>query len=140
MDCHSCSHLISVLLPTQHIGKITPCLLGQNGFPQCGRDELCYFIFKNNSQNKQVAWEDFGKETMNWIWYEKCTSSRKWQTGTSPILYMSSLLASYIVIKMVTADNAEAKEVVYWKLISTIINNCTINKWNKITLKDLSSP
>lgn len=117
MDWHSCSSLISALLFTHHIGKITLCILGQNGGLTVWKGwygtslvcqlciaiiyELSCFIFKNNSQNKQVT-----HRTNKWLeiipakklWFEFGIKNAQFQendsTGTSPILYMISLSAT----------------------------------------------
>lgn len=80
MNRHSCSYLISVLLLTQCMGKVTLSPRTEWVFTvwkdRYGASlfyllrtviiyKLCYFILKNSSQNKEVARENFCKETRN---------------------------------------------------------------------------
>ena len=148
MDWHSCSSLISVLLFTHHIGKITLCILGQNGVFTVWKGwystslvcQLCVaiiyevscFIFKNNSQNKQVTHKtNMWLETIpaKKLWFEFGIKNAQFQendsTGTSPILYMISLSAT-LSLKQQLIRRQRQKQIIYWKLTSTIINNAPL--------------
>lgn len=85
--------------------------------------ELSYFIFKNNLQNKQAAWQNSLKRNYELNLVLKVQNFKKMTYSLYDLLVCHIVIETLIVNKKA---EAKKKKIVRWKLIFVIINNAPV--------------